>query len=326
MLSLQTVDRVEIQVLIDNVTDSLSSVPACVDKEWVVLQKNGLSVIAGDALCCANHGLSLLIRTYVGEAQHSLLFDAGAADYAVERNAVRLGLPFGEVEGVVLSHGHWDHAGGIPQALRFIRQMNGGKTVPLYLHPGMFQQRGTRQNDGPVLPMQRVPKPEDWALLGADPIVTSEPSLCCDGSFFVSGEIPRLTDYERGFPGHVARNDDTQEWEEDELLMDERFLAVHVRNKGLVIFSACSHAGIVNVLHETTRRFPGIPIYVIMGGFHLAGTNERIISETVTDLKQFKVNHIVPAHCTGWRAVNALVDEFGDTIVLPSAVGKRFSF
>jgi 7,8-dihydropterin-6-yl-methyl-4-(beta-D-ribofuranosyl)aminobenzene 5'-phosphate synthase len=324
MSLLECVDRVEIQVLIDNVTDSLSSVPAFVDKEWAVLQQNGLCVIAGDSLCCANHGLSLLIDTYRGSTKRSVLFDAGPADYAVERNGVRLGLAFGSVEAVVLSHGHWDHAGGIPQALRFIRQRNGGTSVPLYLHPGMFQQRGTRQNDGSVLPMQKVPSPEEWALLGAAPETSRDSSLCLDGCYFISGEIPRVTSYEKGFPGHVAWNEGSREWERDELLMDERFLAVHVRDKGLVVFSACSHAGIVNVLHEALRLFPGTPVYAVVGGFHLAGINEGIIAETVEDLKQFRPTFIVPAHCTGWRAIHALVREFGEPTVLPSAVGKRF--
>jgi 7,8-dihydropterin-6-yl-methyl-4-(beta-D-ribofuranosyl)aminobenzene 5'-phosphate synthase len=110
----------------------------------------------------------------------------------------------------------------------------------------------------------------------------------------------------------------------DELLIDERFVAVHVKGKGLVVFSACSHAGIVNVLHEANTAFPGIPLHAVFGGFHLSGTNERIIPETVRDMRQFRPNYIIPAHCTGWRAVNALAREFGESVVLPCSVGKRF--
>jgi 7,8-dihydropterin-6-yl-methyl-4-(beta-D-ribofuranosyl)aminobenzene 5'-phosphate synthase len=324
MSDLEPVDRVEICVLIDNVTDSLSSTPAFVTREWSVLQKNGLRVISGEALCCANHGLSLVISTYGPKGSHTVLFDGGPVDFAVERNGLRLGVDFGGVEAIVLSHGHWDHAGGIPKALSFVCQGNGGLPVPLYLHPGMFQQRGTRQGDGPVLPMQRVLNPEEWSLLGANPIVTEQAQLCLDNSFFISGEIPRITDYEKGFPGHVCRNEVTEVWEMDELLIDERFIAVHVKGKGLVVFSACSHAGIVNVLHEVVEAFPGIPLHAVMGGFHLAGMNERVIPETVRDLGQFGAHYIIPAHCTGWRAVNALVSEFGESVVLPCSVGMRF--
>ncbi|MCU1323485.1 MAG: fold metallo-hydrolase [Acidobacteriaceae bacterium] len=324
MYELEPVDRIEIQVLIDNVTDSLSSTPAFVAREWSVLQEAGLKVIAGDSLCCANHGLSLVITTHGTRGTHTVLFDAGPADYAVERNGVRLGVDFGRTEAVILSHGHWDHAGGIPQALSLIRQKRGESSVPLYLHPGMFQQRGTRQGEGPVLPMQRVLNPEEWSLLGADPRVTKEAQLCLDDSFYISGEIPRITPYENGFPGHVCRNETTGTWEADELLIDERFVAVHVKGKGLVVFSACSHAGIVNVMHEAIAALPGIPLHAVIGGFHLSGTNERIIPETVRDMGQFGAVYIIPAHCTGWRAVNALVSEFGETVVLPCSVGKRF--
>ncbi len=121
-----------------------------------------------------------------------------------------------------------------------------------------------------------------------------------------SGEIPRVTDYETGFPGHVCRTEDGTDWEDDPLLMDERYVAVNIAGKGLVVFSACSHAGIVNVLHAAQRDFPGVPIHGLTGGFHLAGGNEKIIGQTVADFAQFDIDLIMPGHCTGWRAANAL--------------------
>jgi 7,8-dihydropterin-6-yl-methyl-4-(beta-D-ribofuranosyl)aminobenzene 5'-phosphate synthase len=106
--------------------------------------------------------------------------------------------------------------------------------------------------------------------------------------------------------------------------MDERFLAVHVRDKGLVVFSACSHAGIVNVLHHARASFPGVKLHAVMGGLRLSGPTEAIIPETVRDLGEFGLDLIIPAHCTGWRAVNALVQTFSDAVVVPAAVGKVF--
>ena len=90
------------------------------------------------------------------------------------------------------------------------------------------------------------------------------------------------------------------------MIMNERFLAVQVRDKGLVVFSACSHAGIVNVLHNARDCFPGVRLHAVMGGLHLAGPTESIISETVRDLADFGADFIIAAHCTGWRAVNAV--------------------
>ena len=109
--------------------------------------------------------------------------------------------------------------------------------------------------------------------------------------------------------------------------MDERFVAVNVRDKGIIVFSACSHAGIVNVLRHAREVFDPVPLYGVMGGFHLAGKAcEKIIPETVEDLKSFGLKMIVPGHCTGWRAVHALLDAFGEDVVVPSAVGRLHEY
>ena len=325
MSPLQLVDRLDIQVLVDNVTDSLSSTPAFVTREWVTLRRQGMRITAGGSLCCANHGLALVITAHGPSGAHTLLFDGGPVDYAVERNGVRLGIDFGAIGAVMLSHGHWDHAGGIPRALGMIGQANGGQAVPLFLHPGMFRPRGALQPDGGVLPMDPIPSPADWALLGAEPVVTDESRTCLDRMFFISGEIPRITPYEKGLAGQVCRPDDGAPWQPDPLLMDERFLAVHVRGKGMVVFSACSHAGIVNVMHHVRATFPDVHLHAVMGGFHLSGPTEAIIPETVRDLGTFGLDLMIPAHCTGWRALNALERTYGEKVVVPSAVGKRFT-
>jgi len=325
MPTVQPVDRLDIEVLVDNVTDSLSSTPSFVTREWVTLRRQGMRITAGSSLCCANHGLALVITAHGPSGARTMLFDGGPVDYAVERNGVRLGIDFGAIGAAMLSHGHWDHAGGIPRALVMIVQANGGRAVPLFLHPGMFSQRGQRQPDGGVLLGQGIPLPAQWTLFGADPVVTDRPQTCLDGTFFISGEIPRITSYEEGLLGQVCRTADTDEWEPDPLLMDERFLAVHVRGKGLVVFSACSHAGIVNVLHHARATFPEVNLHAVMGGFHLSGPTEAIIPETVRDLGTFDLDLMIPAHCTGWRALNSMERAYGEKVVVPSAVGKRFS-
>jgi 7,8-dihydropterin-6-yl-methyl-4-(beta-D-ribofuranosyl)aminobenzene 5'-phosphate synthase len=325
MTALQPVERLDIQVLVDNVTDTLSSTPPFVTREAVLLQRQGMRIMAGASMCCANHGLALVITAHGADGPHTILFDGGPEVYAVERNGVRLGVDFGAIDAAMLSHGHWDHAGGLPRAIGMIVQANGGRAVPLFLHPGMFRPRGSRQPDGGVLPMAPIPTPEEWALLGAEPVLTDAPRTCLDGRFFVSGEIPRITSYEQGLAGQVCRPTDGADWIPDPLVTDERFLAVHVRGKGLVVFSACSHAGIVNVLHHARATFPDVKLHAVMGGFHLSGPTEAIIPDTVRDLGSFGLDLIVPAHCTGWRALNALERAYGETVVLPSAVGKLFS-
>jgi 7,8-dihydropterin-6-yl-methyl-4-(beta-D-ribofuranosyl)aminobenzene 5'-phosphate synthase len=174
--------------------------------------------------------------------------------------------------------------------------------------------------------MDDVPSIEDLTSRGANVICTVEPRSFLDDMFFVSGEIPRVTAFERGMPGQVRRTADGKGWEPDELLADERWVAVNVKAKGLVIFSACSHAGIVNVLRHARESFPAIPLYAVMGGLHLVGVNEDIIPDTVDAMKDFKLATIAAGHCTGWRALNALAIAFGGAVVAPTAVGSHYSF
>jgi 7,8-dihydropterin-6-yl-methyl-4-(beta-D-ribofuranosyl)aminobenzene 5'-phosphate synthase len=324
---LRAVDELRVQLLVDNVTDGLSTNPSHVHSEMRCVAEQGLSVVSGAALCCANHGLSLVIRATRGADRYTVLFDAGPEAYAVDRNGRRLGIDFGAIDAMVLSHGHWDHGGGMLKAARMIRLARPDGPLPCYLHPEMFRQRGIRFESGVVIPFEDVPTPAAYREERCEPVVTDAPVGILDESFYVSGGIPRVTAYESGLPGHVARDHGSAEWEPDPLIVDERFVAVEVRGKGLVVFTACAHAGLINTLTEARRVFPEIPIHAVVGGFHLAGKNpETRIDATVRDLVGFDPRWIVPSHCTGWRAVRAMADAFGDERVVPGAVGKRITF
>jgi 7,8-dihydropterin-6-yl-methyl-4-(beta-D-ribofuranosyl)aminobenzene 5'-phosphate synthase len=316
------VDALEISILVDNTTDSLSSNPAFVETEFAFLRRHGMKWLSGRCLCCAAHGLSCLVTAKTGDVKHSLLFDTGPDDWVFERNATRLSAPLGEVEAMMLSHGHWDHGGAMPRALQMITQANGGRNIPVYMHPEMFALRGTRTKDGGIFPMEKVPNVDVLAGNGGDAVVTRDEQSILDGAFWISGEIPRVTQFERGMPGQHRQKPDGS-WEKDELLPDERFVAVNVAGKGQVVFTACSHAGLINVLLAAQARFPAVPLYGVVGGFHLAGPNEAIIPETVAALAQFDLKLIAAGHCTGWRAVSALAAQYGDAVV-PSAVGKIY--
>jgi 7,8-dihydropterin-6-yl-methyl-4-(beta-D-ribofuranosyl)aminobenzene 5'-phosphate synthase len=322
---LDVIDRLEVHVLIDNLTDSHSSIPAHAESEFSYLQRQGLEELDGDRLCCACHGYACLVTATVAGERHSLLFDAGPEGYAFDRNVRRLGIDLGVVEAVVLSHGHWDHAGGMLTALDLIQSRGEQRRIPYYAHPGMFRSRGRYMVNGRVLRSKDVPSTGELESHGALVIATDRAQSLLDGAFYLSGEIPRITPFERGFPGHVRRTLDNRGWESDELLLDERFLAARVAGKGLVILTACSHAGVVNVLKHAREQFPGVPLYAVLGGFHLAGANEKIIPETTEALKGFQLSVVGAGHCTGWRAINHLERALGSAVD-PSAVGKRYVF
>jgi 7,8-dihydropterin-6-yl-methyl-4-(beta-D-ribofuranosyl)aminobenzene 5'-phosphate synthase len=324
----QPVDSIEIQILVDNVTDSLSTVPDFVETEWAGLgrRRRGTWVLSGSCMCCAAHGLSCLITVQHAGRKRTALFDSGPEDAVFEQNVTRLGVDLGPVEAIVLSHGHFDHAGAMLRALQIIRDRNGGRRVPYYAHPDAFRLRATKMPNGTMRPLEDVPAPETLAAYGAELISTREPQMLLDGMAYVSGEIPRVTAFEKGLPGQHRKTLDGSGWELDELVMDERFLAVNVANKGMVIFTACSHAGVINVLKHAKSTFPDVPLYTVVGGFHLTGSNERIIPNTVEAMREFDLAVIAPGHCTGWRAVNALANAFGDAKLAPLGVGKRYTF
>jgi 7,8-dihydropterin-6-yl-methyl-4-(beta-D-ribofuranosyl)aminobenzene 5'-phosphate synthase len=325
--ALLEVDALEVQVIVDNVTDSLSTVPAGVVNENAVLVQHGLTLMSGEAKCCAHHGLSLVITATLGSDRQVLLFDAGPEAYTVTRNGALLGVPFGSVGAVALSHGHWDHAGGLAEAIRLVVANNGGAALPCHVNPGMFVSRANTRPDGSYQPYKDIPGPRELAASGATVVNAPEARLLLERTFYLSGEIPRVTPYERGYPGHVKRSADGRSWEPDPWLMDERYVAAHVKGKGVVVFTACSHAGVVNVLKDARAAFDGVPLHAVMGGFHLAGaTVQPAIAETVRDLREFGLKRIAPAHCTGWRAVHAMAQVFPDDVLVPSAVGRKYLF
>lgn len=324
---LQPVDALEVHVLVDNVTDSLSTVPQGVIHEWGHLRECGDLVLSGEALCCAAFGLSLVITARVGTTSHVLLFDAGPEAYAIIRNGERLKIPFGKVGAIVLSHGHWDHAGGLLEAVRKVVSSNGGNSVACHVNPGMFQTRAVHLPDGGNMPFKNIPSVEALTDAGAAVVNSPEPRLLLEHLFYLSGEIPRVTPYERGMPRHMKRSRDDNVWEPDPWIRDERYLAARVKDKGIIVFTACSHAGVINVLKDASNVFTGVPLYAVMGGFHLSGTGpEAIIPETVADIKAFDLKKIIPGHCTGWRAVSALSRIFHDDVLVPCAVGRKFHF
>jgi 7,8-dihydropterin-6-yl-methyl-4-(beta-D-ribofuranosyl)aminobenzene 5'-phosphate synthase len=325
-MTLQAVDHLQIRVLVDNTTDNLSSLPKGVSHELAHHLKGGLEELRGECLCCGAHGLSLLLTVTQEEKQHSLLFDAGPEGAVFKRNVEKLKIDLKTVEELVLSHGHWDHAGGFLEALNLINRQQTALRPRFHLNPGMFRQRATKLPDGQLCPFKKVPSLEELEAAGATVINSEEPRLLLHGLFYLSGDIPRVTAFEKGFPEHLYQSDQ-KEWLPDPWIQDERFLVVYVRDKGLIVFSACSHAGLINVLKEAQRLFPELPLYAVMGGFHLSGASvEKIIPETIEALKAFQLKMIIPAHCTGWRAIHALAAQFGTDIIVPSAVGRLYQF
>lgn len=325
--NMQTVESLIVDVLADNLTDSYSTKPHYCSPEFNNVVAAGAAELSGSTLCCAQLGLGLLLTAAAGGKRHKLLFDAGPDGAMLLGNARNLGVSLREVEAVAISHGHWDHMGGLLPALDEIVDGNGARKVACHVNPGMFLERGARLSTGAVASFQKVPSIKQLAARGVEVVNRAEARMLLDELFYLSGEIPRITSFEKGRADHLCRDNVNEPWRPDPLIMDERYLAFHVGGKGMVVFSACSHAGIVNVLLDVRKQFPSVPIYAAFGGLHLGGAAmEKLIPDTVAGLRQFGCTQIIPAHCSGWRALRALANEFGEGVVSQSAVGNRYSF
>ncbi|MFE3168907.1 MBL fold metallo-hydrolase [Streptomyces sp. NPDC059224] len=263
----------------------------------------------------AEHGFSALVTVRRGERETSLLFDAGLSPHAMVDNADRLGIDLKSVHGVVLSHGHFDHAGG----LAGLKSRLGRSGMPMVIHPHAWTRRRMAVPHGGA---GEFPTLSKRALTGEgfDVIERREPSLLVDGSVLITGEVDRTTEFELGMPsGHQAWNG--TRWEKDPLVIDDQALVVNLRGHGLVVLTGCGHAGLINILRQARRLTEVQQVHAVIGGLHLAGPAfEPVIAPTVAALKEIAPTLIAPGHCTGWRAQHTLAAEFADAWV-PNSSG-----
>ncbi len=150
-----------------------------------------------------------------------------------------------------------------------------------------------------------------------------QPSFLLDGSVLVTGEVDRTTPFETGFTGHEAHAHDS--WEPDPLILDDQAIVMRLAGRGLVVLTGCGHAGIINVLRHAQRITGETSVAAVIGGFHLSGPMfEPIIEPTVAAFDDLQPELLMPAHCTGWKAVHRLAHRFPDAFV-QSAVGTTIS-
>jgi 7,8-dihydropterin-6-yl-methyl-4-(beta-D-ribofuranosyl)aminobenzene 5'-phosphate synthase len=271
-----------------------------------------------DALI-AEHGFSALVTVTKGESRSHVLFDAGASPNGVVENMRRLDINPADIQAIVCSHGHFDHTAGLAGMLRVL----GSSRMPVVIHPHFWRRRRAvfPGRDPVELPTMSASALRDG---GFDVIEAAEPSFVLDDSVLITGEVPRVSGYEPGFPIQQAWLDGS--WRPDPLVLDDQALIVNVRGKGLVVITGCGHAGVVNISRHATRLTGGQPLLALIGGFHLNGPLfEPLIPRVLHDLAALAPAVLVPAHCTGWRAQHAMAARFGDAYV-PNAVGTRFMF
>ena len=242
-------------------------------------------------------GLSILLET----ENTTILFDTGKSISAVH-NADTLHIDLSKVSKIVLSHGHYDHTGGLRDVLRRI-----GKEVEVIAHPDIWQAKYARRKDEPDryigIPFQR----KELESLGARFKLAKEPLEITD-NIITTGEVPMVTDYEQVDEGLFIREDSS--WQPDKI-MDDQALVVKTET-GLVVILGCAHRGMINTLYHA-RKLTGVDkIHTVVGGSHLVGVSEERLRQTIDDLRSLGIQKMGLCHCTDLPAASLLAQEFGD--------------
>ncbi len=257
----------------------------------------------------AEYGLSIVVEI----DDVNILFDTGAS-ISASYNADVLGIDLSKIDKVVLSHGHYDHTGGLRQILGKM-----GKEVEIIAHPDIWaakysrsQGRKDRYNG---IPFQR----QELERLGANFNLTTKPVRITD-SIMTTGEVPMVTDFEEIEPVFFVKQDSG--WQPDKLL-DDQALIINAE-PGLIVILGCAHRGPINTLYYAQQLTGVKSIHTVLGGSHLIHASEEQIWLTIAALKELSVQRLGLCHCTGLPAIMLIAHEFEDKFFFNNA-GTRFN-
>ncbi len=323
-IMIEAVDSLRITTLVDNVTDILlvDEGPAHRPAIGSGPRLRAPMLEGGEAFDAlrAEHGFAALVTFTRGDRTHSVLFDTGISPDGLVENMRRMELSPHDVEAIVLSHGHFDHVGGMVGLAHEV----GAANLPVFIHPEAWTRRRIAlPGRDPV----NIASPSRSALesAGFRIVERRNPSFVLHNSVLVTGEVDRMTEFEQGLaPSHQRCHNGA--WEPDQLVLDDQALVAEVRGKGLVVLTGCGHAGVVNTLRYVKKLTGRDRLHAVVGGFHLSGARfEPQIAPTCDAFARLAPDYLVPTHCTGWKAIHALASRFPDAFI-PNAVGTRLEF
>jgi 7,8-dihydropterin-6-yl-methyl-4-(beta-D-ribofuranosyl)aminobenzene 5'-phosphate synthase len=304
------VDKVTIWVITDNYYDALRP-DAKFTKRYRVLPGKSIH---------AEHGLSYYVETVVNGKTSSCMLDYGLDPVGVMNNIAMLGLDLGKANAFSLSHGHFDHWMAAVEILKK-NQSKITSGTPFYVGEEAFLRRYVL-NPGATQPVDIGQlKKEDIEALGLKVVDVKGPVQVIPGAYF-TGNIPRVTAYEKINPNLLCKRGETPEPDD---FRGEQALFFKVKGKGLVVLSGCAHTGIVNTVKQAQKVSGTDKLIVVMGGFHLIGAKPEVIEATVEGIKAMKPDHIVPTHCTGFEAITAFGKAMPAEFVLNTA-GTQYTF
>lgn len=235
----------------------------------------------------AEHGISFWIEY----GQRKVLFDTGQSGIVV-KNAEILGIDLVQTEAIIISHGHYDHTGGLEPVL------NLAKKARIYLHPGALNKKFSYSgNSSRFIGVSGGLKNIIESYAETNRVIwTKEPTQVFDG-MFVTGQVPRTNDFEVDDDGFFL----DEQAKRTDVIADDQSLFFKTKN-GLVVIFGCAHAGVVNILSYIAKIAGTDEIYAVMGGMHLLGAGQAKLAKVIDNLERFNLRKIGPGHCTGTEA------------------------
>jgi len=262
---------------------------------------------SGKALL-AEHGLSF----YIEAGDRRILFDTGQ-NLAISNNARVLGIDLSQIDTVVLSHGHYDHSGGLQSIL------DRNKSFTLHGHPDVFSSKVKKTNGS--YKYIGIPVAKNDIVGCGISLQLNRDSVEIAPGVITSGEISLKNDFEDGEPMFFLKND---EGVIPDPLADDQALILET-TKGLVVLLGCSHRGVINTLSHVAQLKGNHKINAILGGLHLGKASDAKLSKIIEHLRGFDPDMVGVGHCTGQRAFLALANEFIDRVFL-NTVGTVIEF
>jgi 7,8-dihydropterin-6-yl-methyl-4-(beta-D-ribofuranosyl)aminobenzene 5'-phosphate synthase len=248
---------------------------------------------------------------------HRVLVDTGARPDTVLENARELGVDLSDVKEVVLTHNHSDHVGGLLTLRRAFMKNNPSALSVAHVARGIFYSRPSK--DGEENPMIEIKK--EYEATGGH-FVEHEQSTELFPGAWLSGPVPRV--YPERNWSVTGKVQTPSGLVEDTIPEDQSFVLNTA--KGLIVVSGCGHAGIVNTLTFAGKQFPDVPVYALIGGFHLFPATDTQLEWTADKLKEFKTTYLIGAHCTGVESVYRIRQRLGLSrqSAVVGAVGATF--
>ncbi len=243
-------------------------------------------------------GLSILIESQLtNDNIIKVLFDTGMNPKTFEHNVAEMKINLEETSAIIISHGHDDHVGGLLKALELI-----GKRIPIIMHPDALLPKFYYENSklsycGIPFSINQI-RNKGILLLSRDPVRIA-PGIT------VTGQIPRITDYERPSGFLTVRGGEI----ENDALWDDQALLIEMSDGSLGIITGCGHSGIINIINHAIKLTNKREIKFVIGGLHLFDANIDRIDKTWSDLKTFNPKIIAPMHCSGIKIISKILHE-----------------